>query len=109
MSGIDALPIVPASAMPAAVRDGTPEQQQSYRAALGFERVFVQQLTKELKTSGLADDESAGAQGAYANLVSDAFADGVVAAGGLGLAERLYQSMHPTNLAKTAEPRKAGS
>lgn len=103
MSGLDALPLVPAAALPRAVRAGTPEQQQSYRAALGFERVFVQQLVKELKTTGLSDDENAGAQGAYAGLVTDAFADGIASAGGLGLAERLYQAMHPTNLTETKD------
>ena len=99
MSG---LPIVPASALPADIRTGSPERKKSYEAALGFERVLLQQLTKSLSdTAQPADDSSDDTDGTdattgsdtatqtYQSMLPDTLADSIVSAGGLGLARAL--------------------
>ena len=84
---LSALPSVPDSALPRAVREGSPADRQSYKAALGFERMFVEQLLKSA-TGGKGFVE--GPQGAA---VDSALADAMVANGGFGLAAELQSQL----------------
>ena len=94
------IPPVDQAAMPAEVRNGTDEQKQAYAAALGFERMLVEQLTKPLAKSALgggedSDTEDSGADSGsavYGDLISSSLADSVAQQGGLGLAKELYRS-----------------
>jgi hypothetical protein len=89
--GVDALPPLPSGALPA---DATQKQREAYRAALGFERMLVTRLAEGLQSS--AGDE--GQSTPYAQLLPEAMADGITAAGGLGLAPVLYTSMSGEDL-----------
>lgn len=89
MSPLDALPAVPASAMPADVRQGSREDQKAYRAALGFERMLLQTVVKDMTKSGGLDDSP------YASAIEDSFSDALVAGGGIGLGEQLYHALRP--------------
>ncbi len=92
MNPLDALPTVPASALPAEVRRGSVEDQKAYRAALGFERMMLQTFVKDMTKSGGLDDSP------YAGAIEDSFGDALTAGGGLGLGEQLYHAMRPENL-----------
>ena len=84
---IDGLPAVPASALPASVREGSKADRDAYTAALGFEQILLGQLVEELVPEGeLTDGPRAGA-------MQDAFTSGLIAAGGIGLAGRLYPTL----------------
>ena len=93
------LPPIDPSVLPAAVRNGSPADKKKYQAALGFERMLVQQLTKAMsdtaKTDG-ADEESDGSDAAtttYQSMLPDVLADGITASGGLGLAQQIYKGL----------------
>jgi Rod binding domain-containing protein len=88
---VNGLPPIDQSLLPRDVRDGSPERKRSYEAALSFERVLVQQLTKTLADSAQpADDESAdAATQTYRGMLPDTLADNIMSAGGLGLAREL--------------------
>ena len=81
---ISGLPQVPATALPAAVRDGSKADREAYRAALGFEQILLGQLVGELMPES---------EGPYAAHVQEAFATGLIADGGIGLAAQLYPSL----------------
>jgi Rod binding domain-containing protein len=89
---LSGLPSIPDAALPAAVRSGSAADQQSYRSALGFEQVMLGQLVEALVPEG-----SALADSAYAGAVKDAFAQGLVDSGGIGLAQQLFQTMQRTS------------
>ena len=89
MTGVDALPNVPVSALPADVRRGSLDDQKKYRAALGFERVLLQSVVKDMTKSGGLDDSP------YASAIEDSFSDALVAGGGIGLGEELYRALRP--------------
>ena len=87
MTAINGLPQIPATALPAAVRNGTAKDREAYRAALGFEQVLLGTLVKSMASSGpLAD-------GPYAAPVQEAFTGSLVAGGGLGLGTQLYRAL----------------
>jgi hypothetical protein len=87
MTPINGLPMVPQTALPAAVRNGSASDREAYRAALGFEQVLLGQLVKSMAPSGpLAD-------GPYAAPVQEAFTSGLVAGGGIGLGADLYRAL----------------
>jgi Rod binding domain-containing protein len=88
---LSALPSVPDSALPRAVREGDAAGRQSYKAALGFERMFVEQL---LKSATGGKGFAAGPQGAA---VDSALADAMVANGGFGLAAQLHSQLRSTS------------
>ena len=98
---IDALPALNPALVPAEVRKGTREDQQAYRAALGFERMLVLQLARSLNATaegdGAGEDSGEGGlsavSSAYRDMLPDAMADGVIAGGGLGLAPELYRTL----------------
>ena len=83
-------PITP----PAGVKLETPEQEQMYRAALEFERFFVQQLLKPMEgaSSMLGGDEEGGtgATAGYNDMAQDQLTQAVLDGGGLGFASTIY-------------------
>jgi Rod binding domain-containing protein len=82
-------PIDPSS-LPADIRTGPADRRKSYEAALGFERMLVQQLTKSLAgTAKPAEDGGDAASTTYRSMLPDTLADSVMSAGGLGLARDL--------------------
>jgi Rod binding domain-containing protein len=101
------LPIVDQAALPAEVRNGTEKQKQAYTAALGFEQMLVQQLTKSLAKDAMGggtgddgsgdgtDDSTSADSGAsmYTDMISSSLATGIAQQGGLGLANSLYKSL----------------
>ncbi|WP_210493833.1 rod-binding protein [Patulibacter sp. SYSU D01012] len=92
--------------LPRDVRAGGPQAQKTYQAAVAFERVLVEQLTKELSaTAQPADDETASAAtGAYRDMLPGAMADALTGAGGIGLARQLYDAMRPSAATAASSP-----
>jgi len=84
---INGLPAVPATALPAAVRNGSDDDKQAYKAALGFEQILLNQLVGEMLPKGTLTE------GPYAAPMQEAFTNGLIADGGLGLAAQLYPSL----------------
>jgi hypothetical protein len=81
---VPGLPSVPTSALPAEVRTGSEADRKAYTAALGFEQILLGQLVGELMPES---------DGPYAAHVQEAFATGLIADGGIGLAAQLYPSL----------------
>ncbi len=96
VDGLPGLPIGP-TALPREVREGTPDQQKAYRAALGFERMLVSQLLHSLGDDALGlgsgEGESSGATAAYKDLLPSTLADSLTAGGGIGIARDLYKAL----------------
>jgi hypothetical protein len=67
---------------------GAPQDKRALTVALGFEKMLVTQLAKELLPSDLMGDDNP-----YADVLPGAFADGIEQAGGLGLAPVLAQTI----------------
>jgi Rod binding domain-containing protein len=88
--------------IPADVRKAGADAEQTHRAALGFERTLLEQLTKTMAT-GMAggdgedgsdgEESSSAATSAYRDMLPGTLADAVTGAGGLGLARDLFLSM----------------
>jgi Rod binding domain-containing protein len=104
VSGISGVASVTgAVALPADVRKAGAEGEQTYRAALAFERTLLEQLTKTMskdmvggETGDGEDGEDAGASAAtsaYRDMLPGTLADAVTGAGGLGLAHDLFLKM----------------
>ena len=105
----DALPPIDSALIPASVRNAGPQAQKLYTAALSFEQQLTQQLAQSL-TSTLQDpsagtdgsDGSDGSSGADSSttmlqqMLPDALAQGMTQAGGLGLAQQLYEALGGT-------------
>lgn len=90
---IAGLPPIDRAQLPADVRTAPPARRDAYTAALGFERMLVQQLAESLTaTSG---DEAIGGDSPYASLLPEALADSVMASGGLGLARQIADAIEP--------------
>jgi hypothetical protein len=87
MSAISGLPVVPETALPAAVRNGSAADRDAYKAALGFEQVLLGTLVKSMSTQGPL------AEGPYAAPVQEAFTSGLIAGGGIGLGADLYRAL----------------
>jgi hypothetical protein len=87
---INGLPQVPSTALPAAVRNGSDEDKQAYKAALGFEQILLDQLVGEMLPKGTLTE---GGWGRNPALMQEAFSAGLIADGGLGLAAQLYPSL----------------
>jgi hypothetical protein len=86
------LPPVDRSQLPADIRRASPARQDAYSAALGFERLLVQQLTESLADTSR---DALGGDSPYASLLPEAMADGVMQSGGLGLARQLADAIEP--------------
>jgi Rod binding domain-containing protein len=105
------LPPVDATVLPADVRKAGPKAEQSYRAALAFENVLIDQLTQSLGSTlegdgGADDDGSADAASSLtAQLIPDALAQSLTASGGLGLARQLYGSFGGASTAASHDDR----
>jgi hypothetical protein len=76
------------AALPRDVRSGSAEDKRAYKAALGFEKVMLGELVKELtkSTPSLTD-------GPRADAVTDAMTDALANAGGIGLAPHLFKTV----------------
>ena len=91
------------AALPADVRKAGKDGEDTYRAALGFERTLLEQLTKTMTKdmaggeggddSGDGDSGASAATSAYNDMLPGTLADAVTNAGGLGLAHDLYRTM----------------
>ena len=94
MSGLD-LNAISAAAIPAHVREAGEDAEQTYKAALGFERMLLSQLTKTMFSTaeGEEGEGQSAATGAYKEMLPGTLADAVTNAGGIGLAEDLYKTM----------------
>jgi Rod binding domain-containing protein len=104
MSGLEGISMNAAGIVPADVRKAGKQAEETYRAALGFERMLTEQLTKTMSTSasalggGEAGEEGGetAATSAYKDMLPGQLADAVTNAGGLGLAHDLYLTMRST-------------
>lgn len=94
------LPPVDRATLPADIRAASPARRDAYAAALGFERLLVQQLTESLASSARG---ALGGESPYASLLPEAMADGVMASGGLGLARQLADAIEPGQSATARE------
>ena len=108
-----AIPPVDQALLPQQVRDGSAADKKAYTAALGFEQMLVQQLSQAISdttsTDGLGGDASGllgsgddgsdggsdggSASSPYASLLPDALTQGIMKAGGLGLAQQLAPAL----------------
>src|SRR6185312_1365630 len=106
MSFTSGLPPIDQSQLPAGVRNATPARKQAYEAGLGFEQLLVQQLSQSLvdSTNDTSSDDGTDSTGStgglgggspYASLLPDALSQGVMSAGGLGLARQLMDAIQP--------------
>jgi Rod binding domain-containing protein len=106
MSGLSS---VTNATLPADVRAASTEDQQSYRAALAFERTLLEQLTKTMSkdmaggdsTDGddsddAGDSSASAATSAYRDMLPGTLADAVTGSGGIGLAHDLWLTMRST-------------
>ncbi|MGI8780608.1 MAG: hypothetical protein ACR2L8_10685 [Solirubrobacteraceae bacterium] len=86
---LNELPQISDAALPRDVRAGSAADKRDYKVALGFEKVMLTELVKELTraTPSLTD-------GPRADAVQDALTDALANAGGIGLAPQLYKTMH---------------
>lgn len=99
--GETALPALNPSLIPADVRNGSAEDKKAYRAALGFERSLIQQLTKTMSDTTKTDDSSEDSEDSgetaatqmYKDMLPDRLADSLISSGGIGLAEDLYRAV----------------
>jgi hypothetical protein len=82
------LPAIADAALPRDVRAGSAADKEAYKAALGFEQVLLGELVRELAaaTPSLSEGPRAGA-------VQDAMTDALSAAGGIGLAPQLFDTL----------------
>lgn len=94
MSAISGLPIVPdtalSSAIPASVRSGSAADKQSFKAALGFEQMLVDQLVQSMAGG---DGDSPLSSGPYAQQMQSSLSSAIESSGGLGLAQQLYREI----------------
>ena len=106
---LSSLPIVPDTALPADVRNGTTQDKQAYQAALGFERELVSQLMQAMTATATGDgssdssDDSTGDDSSsdgsdavtntYQQMLPDQLTDALINGGGTGLAEDLYRAL----------------
>lgn len=92
-----ALPILaPGVQLPAAVRDGSEQRKQDYRAALSFERSLLLEMTKQLSQTaqGDEDESTSAATKMYREQLPTILADSLIGAGGIGIAASLDQATH---------------
>jgi Rod binding domain-containing protein len=87
LSGRGGLGLIPETALPAAVRNGSANDKEAYKAALGFEQVLLGQLVKSMASDGPLSE------GPYAAPVQDALSSGLIDNGGLGLAGDIYKTL----------------
>ena len=90
------LPPIAQATLPADIRSGSKQDKQAYTAALGFERMLLGELTKQMAETAKpadGDDESQNAASSmYMQMLPDQLADAVTQSGGIGLARSLYNA-----------------
>jgi hypothetical protein len=118
------LPVLDEAHAPASVRNGSASVKQAYASAQGFEEMLLQQLSSSLvQSSGLSGEgessgegsseegssEAGGAAGGgmLSSLLPQTLTEGVMRAGGLGLAGQLLHSLDPS--ASAAAPVSGGA
>ena len=79
------------AALPRDVRAGSDADKKAYKAALGFEKVLLGQLVKEMTAATASLTE-----GARGDAVTEAMTDALANAGGIGLAPQLYKTLQRT-------------
>jgi flagellar protein FlgJ len=73
------------------------------RIAREFEAIFLRKMLSAMERAGRADPEKGGAgNGVYASMIVGSLADSVSAAGGIGLAKTLVESLAAKVPAKEA-------
>jgi Rod binding domain-containing protein len=91
-----ALPPIDEASLPADIRKGSAEEKKAYTAALGFERMLLGELTKQMaetaKPADGGDDDKDAASSMYMQMLPDQLADAVTRNGGIGLARNLYNA-----------------
>lgn len=105
------LPAVDYANEPYEIKHGDKAAKAAYAEGLGFEQVFLSQLTQQLtatlsgssdssgdpSSSDSGDGFSASAGGPYSSLLSSALTQGVMSSGGAGgLAMQLAESLDPS-------------
>lgn len=114
------LPAIDYAGEPYQIKHGDKAAKAAYAEGLGFEQVFLSQLTQQLTatlsgssdssggdgssdssgadgSSGSGDGSSASAGGPYSSLLSSALTQGVMSSGGAGgLAMQLAESLDPS-------------
>ena len=109
LSSVSGLPATAYANEPYSIKHGDKAAKEAYTEGLGFEQVFLNQLTQQLTAtlSGGSDDSSdssgdasdgssATAGGPYSSLLSSALTQGVMSSGGAGgLAMQLAESIDP--------------
>lgn len=106
MTSIPGLPIISDAQLPAAVRNGSQSDKDSYKTAMGFEQMLVGQLVQTMVGSDGApstgDDDSDDTaldtsdpmtSGPFSGQMQDALSSALMSAGGLGLAGQIYKGM----------------
>lgn len=117
--GASALPPIDQTAIPAEVRNGSAQDKKDYQAALGFESMLMNELTKTMVATarpvdGQASDGAFGdtssdgsssddgtvdgqssdaATSTYLDMLPGQLADSLMASGGTGLAKTFYDSL----------------
>src|SRR5262249_39996510 len=94
MSAISGLPIVPDTALPASVRSGSAADKQSYKAALGFEQMLVDQMVQSMAGDD-SDSDNPLTSGPYASQMQTALSTAIDSSGGLGMPQHLYGETKP--------------
>jgi Rod binding domain-containing protein len=103
------LPAVNQTLEPAWVRKGSAATQKAYETALAFEQMLVEELSQSLTaSSGLGGESGAegessesssssgGASGPLSSMLPQALTNGVMSAGGLGLAAQMTRQLAGT-------------
>ena len=90
----DSISPIDAAQFPADVRQGGAKAEQLYATALQFENVLTEQLAQAIvPAQDDSSDDSDGSTSLYQQMLPQAFSQGVTGAGGLGLADDLYQAL----------------
>jgi hypothetical protein len=94
MSTFDALPPLPSGTAPTGLRTGTPAERDSARAALGFERLLLGELTKAIADPRtITGSEASGGTSMMLSQLPDVLADALETGGGVGLAAQLQPAL----------------
>jgi Rod binding domain-containing protein len=121
MTHLSGLPPVDATFEPAWVRNGSTQVKQDYRTAQAFEEMLVEQLAGSLTEAGGiggTESESEGqgegglpklGGGAASAMLPQALSRGILAGGGLGLAEQLTRQLEGTQGRHAAGGSSAGT
>jgi Rod binding domain-containing protein len=106
------LPPIHPAIEPAAIRNGTPAAKKAYEVGLSFERLLIDQLSKELAATAKHNSGDASANGssgggasgmmgsdpastAYAGMLPQALTSSLMSGGGTGIAMQIARSIDP--------------